>query len=98
MKIREVISDKAIVKYTPILTSLLIESGVVSQLIRMWVNGAAADQSLIGWILVWFALLLWFNWYRIFTPDQKWAKWSTVAGLAINTVAIFTVIWYRFLI
>lgn len=92
------ISNKAIVKYSPILTSIFIEGGVISQLLRMWGEGAAADQSLIGWILVWCALLLWFNWYRVFTPEQKWAKWSTIGGLAINTVAIFTVIWYRFLV
>lgn len=92
------ISNKAIVKYTPIITSLLIESGVLSQMIRMWAMGSAMDQSLLGWIFVWCALLLWFNWYRVFTPDQKFAKWSTIGGLVINTMAIFTIIWYRYLV
>lgn len=91
------INDKEIVKYTPVITTLLIESGAISQMIRMWKEGSADDQSLIGWFLIWCALLLWFNWYRVFTPEQKFAKWSTVGGMIVNALAIATIIWYRIL-
>lgn len=91
------ISNKAIVKYTPILTAILIEGGVISQLVRMWTMGSAMDQSLLGWIFIWCALLLWFNYYRVFLPNEKFAKWSTVGGLAINTIAIISVVWLRYI-
>ena len=91
------LDDKEIVKYTPILTTVLLESAAISQMIRMFREGAADDQSLLGWIMIWCALLLWFNWYRVFTPEQKFAKWSTIGGMVINTLGIASIVWFRWL-
>ncbi|MBW3545141.1 MAG: hypothetical protein KY428_05990 [Bacteroidetes bacterium] len=64
-----------IVKYTPVITTLLLETSTLSHIATMWVKGTAAGQSMLGWLLVFTALLLWYNWYSVFTPDQKFAKY-----------------------
>lgn len=92
-----IFSNKEIVKYSPVATTILIEGGVISQITRMVTEGSANDQSLLGWAMVWLALALWFNWYRVFTPDQMLAKWSTLGGMVINTAAMGVIIWFRFL-
>lgn len=89
-------NNQAVVKHTPIATTTLLEAANVQQLWRMWTEKTAAGQSLTAWISVNLALILWFNWYRVFTPDQKIAKWATAFGIFMNSLVILTVVYYRY--
>lgn len=91
------ISNKSWVKHTPIVTTLLLEAANVQQIGRMWTEKTAAGQSLGGWVCVNLALILWFNWYRVFTPDQKIAKYSTLVGITINFMVIMSIVYFRYL-
>lgn len=89
-------SNRGWVTKTPLATTLLLEGANVGQLWRMWTERTAEGQSLVGWILVWFALVLWWNFYRVVTPDQKIAKWCTALGILMNTAVIATVLFWRY--
>lgn len=66
----------------------------MSQLWQMWSTGTAAGQSIMGWISVNLALILWLNFYHTFTPDQKFAIWGTRLGLLLNGSVIASVWWF----
>jgi hypothetical protein len=89
-------SRPAWVAKTPILTTLLLEAANVSQLWRMWTERSAEGQSLAGWALVTAALLLWWNFYRVCTPDQIIARRACVVGIAFNLAVVATVTYFRF--
>lgn len=86
----------ALVEKTPIATTLLLEGANVGQLWRMWTERTAEGQSLLGWILVWIALVLWWNFYRVITPKQHWARWATAFGVFMNSLVILTVLYWRY--
>lgn len=88
-------NNPSIVAKTPLLTTFLLEAANVSQLYRMWTEQSALGQSLWGWINVWFALVLWLNFYRVVTPDQRFAFWATAFGVCMNTMVCLTVIHFR---
>lgn len=90
-------SNKAVVAWSPILAGVLIETGGLSQIFRMWSEQSAEGQSLLGWIAVLLALLLWLNFYRVCTPEQKSAFWVTAVGVLVNLGVIGTVLWFRYL-
>lgn len=90
------ISSKAVVKHTPIATTILLEGANVQQLWRMWTEHTAAGQSLTGWMCVGIALALWYNWYRVFTPEQLIAKYSTLVGITLNLAVVLTVVHFRY--
>lgn len=90
------LSNKEIWKHSPIVTTLLLEGASIGQLIQMWTTRTAEGQSLWAWLAVEFALLLWFNWYRLFTPDQIIARYTCAFGLVMNFFVILTVIWFRY--
>jgi uncharacterized protein with PQ loop repeat len=85
----------ALVSKTPIVAVVLLELANVSQLTRMWSTGTADGQSVVGWMCVNVALLLWLNFYLTFTPTQRWAIWGTVLGIGMNTSVILSVLWLR---
>lgn len=87
--------DPKYVKYTPILTLGLLESANVLQLIHMWSTGTSVGQSPWGWLCVNLALLLWLNWYTVFTPDQKLAIYGTCVGIVLNAAVIATTIYLQ---
>jgi uncharacterized protein with PQ loop repeat len=93
---RKILNDPAVVKYTPIVTTVLLEGANCSQMLRMIREHTAEGQSLSAWIMVSAALFLWFNFYRICTPDQKWAIRMQLAGIGINMCVIATVIYFRY--
>jgi hypothetical protein len=88
--ILRLLSDKRIVSKTPILTTFLLEIANVLQLWEMWTTGTAEGQSTQGWICVNLALLLWYNFYRVMSPELVWAKRSTAVGIAINSIVILS--------
>lgn len=67
-----------LVKYTPFITTILLETSTLSHIYQMWREGTAAGQSFVGWLCVMTALVLWYNWYGVFTPEQKFARYSTL--------------------
>lgn len=89
------INNREIVKYTPVVTVILFESGGVMQMLTMFQEQSSADQSLVGWILGGVALTLWYNWYRLFTPDQWLARRSTLLGIATQLIGIGVILWWR---
>lgn len=88
-------NNKSIVAKSPILAGVLIETGGVSQIARMWMERSAEGQSLLGWCSVFLALVLWLNFYRVCTPEQKSAFWVTAVGVAVNLCVIGSVVWFR---
>lgn len=84
-----------IVKYTPIATTILLETSTISHTVTMWYRGTSAGQSTVGWLLVMTALVLWYNWYGVFTPDQRFARYSTLFGMFTNVIAFISVILFK---
>ena len=91
-------NNPAVVAKTPIVTTLLLETANMGQLIRMWTEWTADGQSLAAWICVNAALFLWLNFYRVCTPEQKWAIWATAFGVAMNSLVIASVVVFRYLL
>lgn len=79
------------------MTTLLLEGANIGQLRRMWVEQTAEGQSLTAWLLVSAALWLWLNFYRVITPDQKFAIRCTAFGIVMNALVILTVLYFRYL-
>lgn len=89
------ISDKKIVAKTPIVTVILLEFANIGQIINIIKEKSSTDHSLVSWILVCLALILWLNFYRVICPEQKIAFYSTLVGIFINLSLIFTIIYFR---
>jgi hypothetical protein len=94
----KVISNPNIVRYSPIVTTILLESSTIGHIFRMWLTRTSEGQSLLSWIYVILALTLWFNWYRVFAPTERLARWSTVVGMLTSSFGLFSVIYFRYLI
>lgn len=82
-----------------VLSQILLELGNISQLIRMWTEHTAKGQSLIAWVSVNLAILLWLNFYRVCVPadQRKWPIIGTVIGWIMNVAVILTVAYFRFI-
>ena len=89
-------NDPTWVSRTPLITVLLLESANVQQVGHMWSCRTAAGQSITAWFCVNIALWLWLNFYRVLTPEQKWARRSTAIGIALNSAVILTVAYFRY--
>lgn len=89
------ISDPKWVARTPILTTVLLEGANVGQLHRMWSEQTAAGQSLVAWGMVFVALVLWANFFRVCTPTQKWAYRCQCFGIFMNLLVCGTVLYFR---
>lgn len=79
----------------PIITTMLLESANLSQIIRMVTERSARGQSILSWLLVVIALLLWSYYFRVITPKEKIALWSTYLGVVINSIVLGCVIYFR---
>lgn len=89
-------NDHAWVSRTPIATSLLLDGGAVGQVLRMWREQSAVGQSLVSWIAVVVALVLWANFFRVITPHQMWARVTILLSIALNVGVVISVIWWRY--
>ena len=92
------INNQKLVSLTPIFTTFIFEMANIGQLYEMWTKRSAEGQSIFSWCIISLALLLWFNFYRIKTPDEKFAIWSTVAALITNLFVIFSVVYFKFIV
>lgn len=82
-------------KKAPIPATLLLEYANIGQLIRMWTYRTAAGQSLSSWFAVFLALCCYFQFYRIVTPEQIWARRMALLGIFMNLAVCFTVLYFR---
>lgn len=90
-------NDRVWVGRTPIVTSLLLDGGAVGQIVRMWREGSALGQSLLSWLAVILALVLWANFYRVITPAQYWARLTILLSIALNAGIVASIVWWRYL-
>lgn len=97
--VRAQCSDPATVGWlTPMVAVGLLEFANVNQLVRMWTEWTAAGQSLWGWLSVQLALWLWLNFYRVITPNERFAFWGTGIGIAMNMAVCLTVVFFRYVL
>jgi hypothetical protein len=89
-------NNPAIVSFSPIVTTCLLETANVGQMMRMWTFHTAAGQSLTAWACVQVALWLWANFYRVITPEQWVARFTIKIGIALNFGVILSVVWFRY--
>lgn len=90
-------NNREIVSKTPILTTFLLEGANIGQIVRMWTEWTAKGQSLTAWLMVNLALILWFNFYRLLCPEQKWARYCTGLGIVINSFVCLSVVYFRYI-
>lgn len=90
-------SNPRLVSKTPIATTFLLEGANVGQMVRMWTERTAEGQSLTGWLLVFVALVLWLNFFRVCTPEQKWAIRAQALGVGMNALVCLSVVYFRWL-
>jgi uncharacterized protein with PQ loop repeat len=88
--------NQRLVSLTPILTTLMLEGANLGQLWRMWTHRTAAGQELMSWVMVNIALWLWLNWYRVKTPNERFAILATRLGICLNTLVILSVAYFRY--
>ena len=89
--------DERWVSRTPFVTSVLLEGGAVGQIVRMVREQTAAGQSLLSWIGVTFALVLWHNFYTVKTPGERPAIWTARLGIVLNAGICCTIVYFRYL-
>jgi len=91
------LNDPARVSKTPLLAIPLFCWFSVKQTIQMWMERTAAGQNLAGWASLLLALLLFLNFYRVCCPKERYAFWGTVVEVGTVTVAMLTVVYFRYL-
>jgi hypothetical protein len=89
-------NDKKWVTKTPVVTVILLEGGNIQQLIRMWTERSSEGQSFWGWLQVNAALWLWWNFYRVMTPESRSAYWSPRTSIGINALVMASVLYFRY--
>lgn len=89
-------NSQRLVSYTPLVTSLLLDGGALGQVVRMIHERTAAGQSLASWLMVITALVLWQNFYRVKTPDERWARRMTAFSIGMNVLIVLTILFFRY--
>ena len=84
-----------LVKYFPVLATLLIEAASLGQIARMFQERSSAGQSFVSYLLLILALVLWERFYAIRTPDEKPAVWTARASILVNILVASCVLYYR---
>jgi hypothetical protein len=91
------VNDPAFVaKYSPWITTGLLEAANVQQLWTIWTRQTAKGQSLTGWVTVGLALVIWCNFYRVVSPEaNRNALRATLIGVVINALVWLSVLFFR---
>ena len=90
------LSDPVWVARSPIIAQTLLEAANVQQLVQMWLIDHSADgQSVTAWASVQAALWIWYNFYRVLTPQAHWAIWGARVGIGLNMAVILSVLYWR---
>jgi multidrug transporter EmrE-like cation transporter len=92
------LSNPRYVSWTPVITTGLLESANVAQLVEMWTERTAAGQNLWGWLMVTGALCCWYNYYRVITPTELKAQYATLVGIGFNLSVVGSVLYFKYLV
>jgi uncharacterized membrane protein YbaN (DUF454 family) len=92
---KKLLDNPRFVSFTPIFAAIIFETASIGQLYQMWSEQSAKGQSLLSWSIITLALLLWLNFYRVKTPDEKIAIWQTVFAIFTNFLVIGTVLYFK---
>lgn len=100
IRLKKLLTNERFLLATPFLTTLLLENGNIQQLLQMWTERTAEGQSLLGWISVQIALLLWFNFYgnKLEGSSRKTALLATAVGCVFNFSVILSVVYFRYVV
>ena len=91
------INNARLVALTPIASLVLIEGGAVGQIARMLRERSAVGQSLWSWLAVSAALVLWFNYYRVITPQHLLPRITMAIGITLNLCIAATIVYFRYI-
>ena len=91
------LNDQKLVSLTPLLTAFIFEFANAGQLYEMWTKHSAKGQSIYSWSVITLALLLWLNFYRVKTPEEKLAIWMTAVAICMNFLVIGSVAYFKFI-
>lgn len=92
----DILNNKSLIAKTPLVTCLLMEWGNLGQIFQMMMTQSAKSQNLLSWWTIHLALWLWYNYYRVVTPDQKLTIRITLLGIFIQGLGTLTVSWFKF--
>jgi hypothetical protein len=92
----KILTNPKFVSKFPIATVFFLEGANIQQIYKMWSEHTAAGQSVGGWLFVWVALVMWSWYYKVCVPweNAKWAFWTTLTGVFINSFVIFSVLYW----
>lgn len=86
---------KSITKHFPIGATVLAELGTFAQMIRMLQQTSSDDQSLIGWMIVAVALMMWYIWWITTFPEEKLPRYCAAFGVFTKVLGIGLIIYLR---
>lgn len=84
------------VKYYPIIATVLLDSANLGHILRMVQERSAEGQSAMAYVLIIAALFFWEAFYRIRTPNERVAIWTARFGILFNTLVLGTVLYFRY--
>lgn len=80
----------------PVIAAVLFEIATGGHIIRMIRERSALGQEPISWLLVSLGLFGWYKWYKIRTPDQKFAQWTALVSCWVNLFAFFVSLYFKY--
>lgn len=84
------------VKYYPLIATLLIDLANSGHIIRMFKEQSSAGQSLVAIMMIILGLFAWERFFKYNNrPEDKFALWSTRIGMAFNAVVGVVVLYFR---
>lgn len=83
------------VKYFPILATVLLDSASLGHILQMFEQRSSAGQSVMAYVMIIGALILWERFYKLRTPTETWAIWSARFGIVFNAVVLLIVLHFR---
>jgi len=84
-----------IIGYFPVLSTILIDLANIGHIIRMFQEKSSAGQNPYSYLMVILALVLWAEFYRVRTPEEKIARWTAWFGVMFNLAVLGAVYWYQ---
>lgn len=88
--------NRWIIRLTPVITTSIFGMSTLGHVARMWSERSAEGQSLTSWLLAMLALLMWYNWYLVVAPEERTARWSCLASVALESLAVISIIRFRY--
>jgi hypothetical protein len=87
---------KIIASKAPLVATGIFVFADFSQIVRMINEQTSAGQSLVGWIGILVALVMYATFFRVITPKEKLAFYCTVVNIAVIITLALTVAYFRY--